>query len=153
MPNIVLFQPQIPQNTGNIVRTCAVTGCTLFLVRPLGFHVTNKWLKRAGLDYWEGVEVNFIDDLESFLDTTKGRFFFYSSHATKCYTDVEYKSGDYLIFGSETAGLPEMFWSKWPHLFLNIPQKKGTRCLNLSNAVAVVVYESLRQQGFGKTVL
>ncbi|NGX59246.1 MAG: tRNA (cytidine(34)-2'-O)-methyltransferase [Chlamydiae bacterium] len=89
--NILLFQPQIPQNTGNIVRTCAVTGSKLFLVKPLGFSVTNRSLKRAGLDYWEGVEVHFIDDLNDFLENSESRFFFYSSHAKKAYTEVDCK--------------------------------------------------------------
>lgn len=146
--NIILFQPQIPQNTGNIVRTCAVTGAKLFLVRPLGFSVTNKKLKRAGLDYWEGIEVNFIDDLASFLQNILGRFFFFSSHATGKYTDIVYEKEDYLIFGSETAGLPTLFWEKWPNHFYTIPKKKSSRCLNLANAVSIVLYESWRQQGF-----
>ncbi len=146
--NIVLFQPQIPQNTGNIVRTCAVTGAKLYLVKPLGFSVTNRWLKRAGLDYWEGVEVNFIDDLNGFLDTGSRRFFFYSSHATDNYTDVAYKADDFLIFGSETAGLPNTFWEKWPAQFYTIPKRKETRCLNLANAVSIVLYEAWRQQSF-----
>ena len=146
--NVILFQPQIPQNTGNIVRTCAVTGSKLFLVKPLGFSVSDKWLKRAGLDYWEGVEVNFIDDLKAFLENAQRRFFFYSSHATKHYTDVAYEEEDYLIFGSETAGLPRQFLELWPNLFYTIPQRKETRCLNLANAVSIVLYEAWRQQNF-----
>lgn len=149
--NIILFEPQIPQNTGNIVRTCAVTGANLFLVRPLGFHVTDRWLKRAGLDYWDGVNVNFIDDLPSFLENTSQRFFFYSAHATDVYTDVDYEQGDMLIFGSETAGLPKEIWERWPELFYTIPKREGTRCLNLANAVSIVLYEAWRQQGFATT--
>jgi tRNA (cytidine/uridine-2'-O-)-methyltransferase len=149
--NIILFQPQIPPNTGNIVRTCANTGAKLFLVRPLGFHVTNRWLKRAGLDYWEGVEVNFIDDLATFLHETEGRFFFFSAHAKKRYTEAEYKQGDFLIFGSETAGLPEAFWKQWPERFYTIPRMKEARCQNLSNAVSIVLYEAWRQQDFATT--
>lgn len=146
--NILLFQPQIPQNTGNIVRTCAVTGSKLFLVKPLGFSVTNRWLKRAGLDYWEGVEVHFIDDLNDFLENSESRFFFYSSHAKKAYSEVDYEPEDFLIFGSETSGLPQTFWEKWPEHFYTIPKRKETRCLNLANAVSIVLYEAWRQQKF-----
>lgn len=146
--NIILFQPQIPPNTGNIVRTCALTGANLFLVRPLGFHVTDRWLKRAGLDYWEGVNINFIDDFITFLENTPQRFFFYSAHAEKTYTEVEYEKGDFLIFGSETGGLPEEYWERWPEKFYTIPKRKDRRCLNLANAVSVVLYEAWRQQGF-----
>jgi len=146
--NIILFEPQIPQNTGNIVRTCAVTGAKLFLVRPLGFNITNRWLKRAGLDYWEGVKVNFIDDLKSFLQNTSSRFFFFSAHATNRYCDVTYEKDDFLIFGSETKGLPKEFWDLWPDHFYMIPKRNGTRCLNLANAASIVLYEAWRQQGF-----
>lgn len=146
--NIVLFQPQIPQNTGNIVRTCANTGANLYLVRPLGFHVTNRWLKRAGLDYWDGVSVNFIDDLPAFLENTTRRFFFYSAHAKAPYTEVEYQVDDFLVFGSETAGLPKEIWERWPELFYTIPKREEVRCLNLANAVSIVLYEAWRQQGF-----
>ncbi|NGX39663.1 MAG: tRNA (cytidine(34)-2'-O)-methyltransferase [Chlamydiae bacterium] len=146
--NVVLFEPQIPQNTGNIVRTCAVRGSRLFLVKPLGFSVTNRWLKRAGLDYWEGVEVNFIDDLNAFLQNASNCFYFFSAHAEKLYTQVQYSENDYLIFGSETAGLPREFWDLWPEQFYTIPKRPETRCLNLANAVSVVLYESWRQQDF-----
>ncbi len=146
--NIILFQPQIPQNTGNIVRTCAVTGSKLFLVTPLGFSVSDRQLKRAGLDYWSGVEVNFIDDLKAFLHNASQRFFFYSSHATKRYTDVEYDKDDFLIFGSETSGLPQEFRDMWPEQFCTIPQREGVRCLNLANAVSIVLYEGWRQLEF-----
>jgi len=145
---IILFEPQIPQNTGNIVRTCAVTGATLYLVKPLGFSVSNRMLKRAGLDYWDGVTVKFIDDLNHFLDNTSARFFFYSSHAKKTYSEIEYGPEDFLIFGSETAGLPQAFWGKWPQHFYSIPQREGKRCLNLANAVSIVLYEAWRQQNF-----
>lgn len=149
--NIILFEPQIPQNTGNIVRTCAVVGADLFLVRPLGFHVTNRWLKRAGLDYWEGVNIHFIDDLPTFLKNTKQRFFFYSTHAKSVYTEVKYEKNDMLIFGSETSGLPKKAWEMWPELFYTIPQKKESRCLNLANAASIVLYEAWRQLGFAAT--
>lgn len=145
---VVLFEPQIPQNTGNIVRTCSAVGAELFLVRPLGFHVTDRWLKRAGLDYWGGVTVTIIDDLPHLLKNTFDRFFFYSSHAKSNYTEIEYKKNDAFIFGSETSGLPEKFWKEWPELFYTIPKKKETRCLNLANAVSIVLYEAWRQTGF-----
>jgi tRNA (cytidine/uridine-2'-O-)-methyltransferase len=142
---IILFQPQIPQNTGNIVRTCSATGTGLILVRPLGFSTQNRWLKRAGLDYWEGVEVEEIDDLESVLE---GSFFFFSSKATKLYTEAPYEAGSQLIFGSETAGLPPQFFEKWPDRFYTIPMRTGARCLNLATSAAIVLYEALRQNQF-----
>ena len=145
---IVLFQPQIPQNAGNIVRTCAVTGADLILVRPLGFKTTDRWLKRASLDYWEGVNVSFIDDLDSYLENLQVPFYFFSSKATKYYTEISFGAEDHLIFGSETSGLPPFFHQKWPSKFCKIPMKQGVRCLNLANAAAVAVYEAWRQQQF-----
>lgn len=145
---IVLFQPQIPQNTGNIVRTSSVTGCSLTLVKPLGFSISARHLKRAGLDYWDNVDVSQIDDLLHYLENTQRNFYFFSSHATKFYTDVSYQSDDLLIFGSETAGLPALYREKWPERFLTIPMQKNNRCLNLANAVSIVVYEAWRQQEF-----
>jgi tRNA (cytidine/uridine-2'-O-)-methyltransferase len=145
---IVLFQPQIPQNTGNIVRTCAVTGSSLILVRPLGFSTSNRMLKRAGLDYWEGVQVDMIDDLSIYLENLQNPFYFFSSHAKKLYTDVDYTPEDHLIFGSETAGLPSYFHEKWKENFYTLPMKQGARCLNLSNAVSIVVYEAWRQRNW-----
>lgn len=145
---IVLFQPQIPQNTGNIVRTCSVTGTSLILVRPLGFSVSNRWLKRAGLDYWEGVDVSFVDDLETFLDNTKDNFYFFSSKAQKRYSDLSYQNDDLLIFGSETSGLPAHFLEKWPDRFATIPMVPGVRCLNLATSAGIVAYEAWKQLGF-----
>ncbi|MEI8365615.1 MAG: tRNA (cytidine(34)-2'-O)-methyltransferase [Parachlamydiaceae bacterium] len=147
MSKIILFQPQIPQNTGNIVRTCSVTGSSLVLVRPLGFSVSNRWLKRAGLDYWEGVDVSYIDDLETFLEQTPHNFYFFSSKAPQSYTSISFKSDDLLIFGSETSGLPSHFTEKWPERFATIPMISGARCLNLATSVGIVLYEALRQQG------
>jgi tRNA (cytidine/uridine-2'-O-)-methyltransferase len=146
---IVLFQPQIPQNAGNVVRTCKVTGNDLILVKPLGFSTSDKALKRAGLDYWEGVSVTIIDDLASFLTECPFPFYFYSSHAKQRYTDVNYTSNDILIFGSESAGLPRIYHETWSDRFLTLPMKKDSRCLNLSNTVSIVIYEAWRQQGFG----
>ena len=145
---VILFQPQIPQNTGNIVRTCAVTGSDLILVKPLGFSTSSRMLKRAGLDYWEGVSVTFLDDLESYLDSLTSEFYFFSSHGKKLYTEIPYEPSDQLIFGSETAGLPSQFWKKWPEKFYTIPMKTGARCLNLANATSIVLYEAWRQKQF-----
>jgi tRNA (cytidine/uridine-2'-O-)-methyltransferase len=145
---IVLFQPQIPQNTGNIARTCAVTGSSLILVKPLGFSTSQRRLKRAGLDYWDGVDVTLIDNLESVLETTPSSFYFFSSHAKPLYTEVSYKPDDLLIFGSETSGLPQLFRERWPEKFCTIPMKKNQRCLNLASSVAIVLYEAWRQSKF-----
>jgi|APSaa5957512622_1039677.scaffolds.fasta_scaffold02975_5 tRNA (cytidine/uridine-2'-O-)-methyltransferase len=142
---VVLFQPDIPQNTGNIARTCAVTGSSLTLVKPLGFSISDRYLKRAGLDYWNDVNVDTIDNLESYLEGQNNNFYFFSSKATKLYTDVTYGSDDILIFGSETQGLPQHFYEKWPEKFVTIPMVDNSRCLNISNAAAVAVYEALRQ--------
>jgi tRNA (cytidine/uridine-2'-O-)-methyltransferase len=146
--NIVLYQPQIPQNTGNIVRTCAVTGCGLILVRPLGFRTSDRMLRRAGLDYWEGVNVTFIDNLNDYLRETSAPFYFFSSKAKKIYSDATFSKESIFIFGSETSGLPQEFWEKWPENFFTIPMKQDSRCLNLSNAVSIIIYEAWRQRGF-----
>lgn len=145
---VILFQPQIPQNTGNIVRTCAVTGTSLTLVHPLGFSISDRWLKRAGLDYWEGVDMSFIEDLESLLINTTQNFYFFSSKSNVKYTDIHYQSDDLLIFGSETSGLPPHFIEKWPDRFATIPMISGVRCLNLATSVGIVLYEAYRQQNF-----
>jgi tRNA (cytidine/uridine-2'-O-)-methyltransferase len=146
--DVILYQPQIPQNTGNIVRTCAVTGSNLILVRPLGFAATDRWLKRAGLDYWDGVNVIFIDDLESFLDQTTKNFYFFSSKVSKPYSSINFNYDDLLIFGSETSGLPEIFFQKWPDRFITIPMVENVRCLNLATSVGIGLYEAWRQQHF-----
>lgn len=145
MVKIVLYQPQIPQNTGNIVRTCSVTGSSLILVPPLGFSIKDRWLKRAGLDYWEGVQVEILEDLESTLDTLSGNFYFFSSKVEKRYTDIVFTQNDWLIFGSETDGLPARFQQKWPEKFATIPMVSEARCLNLATSVGIVTYEALRQ--------
>lgn len=145
---VILFQPQIPQNTGNIVRTLSVTGNGLALVRPLGFSTASRHLKRAGLDYWEGVNVNFIDDLEKYLNETTSSFYFFSSKVDKSYSEISFTESDHLIFGSETFGLPASFKEKWPERFYTIPMIEESRCLNLSNAVSIVIYEAWRQRGF-----
>lgn len=145
---VVLFQPQIPQNTGNIVRSCKVTGSGLVLVKPLGFSTSDRALKRAGLDYWDGVTVDIIEDLETFLIQTPSPFTFFSSHATTLYTNVSYHADHLLIFGSETQGLSPVFWEKWPQYFATLPMCENSRCLNLANTVSIVLYESWRQRGF-----
>jgi tRNA (cytidine/uridine-2'-O-)-methyltransferase len=145
---IILFQPQIPQNTGNIVRTCSATGTDLILVHPLGFSTQSRHLKRAGLDYWGGVDVQEIVNLEEYLEETAHPFFFFSSKAKRSYTDASYPQNSLLIFGSETTGLAPIFWEKWEERFYKIPMLEGTRCLNLSNSAGIVLYEALRQNHF-----
>jgi tRNA (cytidine/uridine-2'-O-)-methyltransferase len=145
---VVLVHPQIPQNTGNIVRTCKVTGSELVLVKPLGFSTSDRALKRAGLDYWDGVHVTLIDDLESFLLKEDAPFYFFSSHAKKSYTSISYTKKDLLIFGSETEGLPPFCRKQWENLFFTLPMIKNSRCLNLANTASIVLYEAWRQQGF-----
>ena len=145
---VILYEPQIPQNTGNIVRTCKVTGSDLTLVKPLGFSITDRALKRAGLDYWDGVCVEVIDNLIEMLSQIKTPFYFFSSHSKKSYTDISYTSNDLLIFGSETGGLPPIFLEKWPELFVTLPMMNDSRCLNLANTVSIVLYEAWRQNGF-----
>jgi tRNA (cytidine/uridine-2'-O-)-methyltransferase len=145
---VILVHPEIPQNTGNIVRTCSVTGCSLTLVKPLGFSISDKYLKRAGLDYWEGVDVDIIDDLEISLSQSSAPYYFFSSHGKRCYTEPLYSQDSILIFGSETKGLSANIQAKYAEKFFLIPMKKNSRCLNLSNAVSIVIYEAWRQQRF-----
>ena len=146
--NIVLFEPQIPQNTGNVVRTCSVTGTSLTLIEPLGFSVDDRWLKRAGLDYWEGVRVDLKDSLRTYLSQIAGTAYFFSSKAVQCYSDVQYNPEDSLIFGSETAGLPEWVFKEYSTQLVRLPMKEGSRCLNLATSVGIALFEALRQQNF-----
>ena len=146
--NIVLVEPQIPENTGNIARTCAVTGARLHLVRPLGFEVTDKHLKRAGLDYWHLLDITYYDDLADFFAKNSGPFFYFTSKGRHRHTDVTYPDGSYLVFGREDAGLPERLLFENPDHCVRMPMRRGVRCLNLSNSVAVGVYEALRQWDF-----
>lgn len=149
MLNIVLVEPEIPQNTGNIARTCAVTGCVLHLVGPLGFTITDKQLKRAGLDYWHLLDIRYYDSLQEFWEKNpNGTYFYASSKGEQRHTDVTYPSDAYLLFGKETKGLPEDMLIAHPERCIRIPMRAGARCLNLSNAVAVVAYEALRQNDF-----
>ena len=145
---IILFEPEIPQNAGNIVRTCSVTGAGLILVKPLGFSLTEKQIRRAGLDYWDEVEVEVIDDLVSYLKETKAPFSFFSSKGKKRYTEISYGSDHLLIFGSESSGLAPIFHELWPDHFVTLPMKKNARCLNLANSAAIGLYEACRQHDF-----
>ena len=149
MFNIVLVEPEIPQNTGNIARTCAATGCALHLVRPLGFEISDKYLKRAGLDYWNLVDIYYYDSFEEVKEKNAGaRFWFYTTKARKNHCTVSYRDGDFLVFGKETKGLKEELLMEHPDECVRIPMIDEARSLNLSNSVAVAVYEALRQTGF-----
>lgn len=143
--NIVMVEPQIPQNTGNVARTCAATGARLHLVGPMGFTIDDKKLKRAGLDYWHFLDITFYDDLDDFFSKNTGEFYYFSTKSLNNYSDVEYPDGCYLFFGAETHGLPEKLLYENPDRCVRIPMIGGARSLNLSNSVAVGVYETLRQ--------
>ncbi len=146
--NIVLVEPQIPQNTGNISRTCAVTGAKLHLVKPLGFEVTDKNLKRAGLDYWNELDITYYNDLEDFFYQNSGNFYYFTTKGKNTYSDIKFPDNCYLVFGREDAGLPEQLLIKNPENCLRIPMRPRLRSLNLSNSVAIAVYEVLRQWDF-----
>lgn len=145
--NIVLVEPEIPQNAGNIVRTCACTDSKLHMVKPLGFEVSDKYLKRAGLDYWHFVDIRFYDSIEELMEEHyKGdNFHFFSTKAKKIHSEASYKDGDFLVFGKETKGLPESLLEKHYDECVRLPMNSETRSLNLSNSVCVGVYEALRQ--------
>lgn len=146
MFNIVLYEPEIPQNTGNIARLCACTGASLYLVGKLGFSLSSKYTKRAGLDYWDSVDLHKVTSMENlysmFPDST---FYYLTTKSKKKYTDVKFKEGDFLVFGPETRGLPEKYVTQ--ESAVTIPMKEGQRSLNLSNSVAIVAYELIRQIG------
>lgn len=148
--NIVLVEPEIPQNTGNIVRTCAATGSVLHLVRPLGFDTSDKAVKRAGLDYWKYVTIHYYDSIEEVIEKfyDGGNFYFMSTKGKKVYSDAAFKDGDFLVFGKETRGLNELLLEKYYDKTLRIPMIGELRSLNLANSVALTVYEALRQNGF-----
>lgn len=147
--NLVLIEPEIPQNTGNVARTCAATGAALHLVRPLGFTIDDKKLKRAGLDYWDKLEITYYDSLADFLAKTEGEArYFFSTKAPQAYTEISYPERVFLIFGKESAGLPEELLLQNPSTTVRIPMRDGLRSLNLSNSVAIAAYEVLRQQHF-----
>ena len=149
--NIVLVEPQIPQNTGNIARTCAVTGAALHLVKPMGFVIDDKKLRRAGLDYWDKLDISYYDGMEDFFAKNKGgEFFYFTTKGQHRHSDVSYPAGCYLIFGREDAGLPEELLRAHPDSCVRLPMidRDEARSLNLSNSVAIAVYEALRQWNF-----
>lgn len=146
--NIVLVEPEIPQNTGNIARTCAATGARLHLVGPMGFKIDDKKLKRAGLDYWNLLDITYYDNLEDFMAKNKGDFYFFTTKARHVYSDVSYPDGCYIFFGKETKGLPEELLLENPETSVRVPMVENARSLNLSNTVAIAAYEILRQWGF-----
>lgn len=151
--NIVLVEPEIPQNTGNIARLCAATNCKLHLVKPLGFSVDDKYLKRAGLDYWHLVEIEYHDNLKAFLEKYGDRRLFYATtKATQFYSDKEYSKDDFILFGKETAGLPKELLAANPDRCIKLPMISGARSLNLSNSAAIILYEALRQIQFPNLV-
>ncbi len=147
--NIVLVEPEIPQNTGNVARTCACTGAALHLVGPMGFEIDDRKLKRAGLDYWDKLDITMYPSLDDFFARNPGgEFFYFSSKASINYTQTDYPPGCFIVFGKETKGLPKSLLDAEPERFVRIPMLNDLRCLNLSNAVAVGAYEVLRQNGF-----
>ena len=154
--NIVLHEPEIPQNTGNIARTCAATGASLHLIRPMGFEVDDKKLKRAGLDYWDKLDITYYDGLDDFFTKhpeAKDSIYYFSTKAPRAYTEVDYKSeipsdNVFITFGKESRGLPEEFLHDNKERSVRIPMLSELRSLNLSNAVAIAVYEILRQDSF-----
>ena len=149
--HVVLFEPQIPPNTGNVARTCAATGTVLHLVRPLGFQIDDSSLRRAGVDYWHLVDIRVHDSLSEVLDEVvrrAARAYFFTKQATRRYTDVRYAEKDYLIFGKETTGLPPWVHEQHRNQSVRMPMGQAMRSLNLSNTVAIAIYEALRQQDF-----
>ena len=146
--NIVLVEPEIPQNTGNVARTCAVTGAALHLVKPMGFEIDDRKLKRAGLDYWDKLDITYYDSLSDFLKVNGDEhLFFFSTKAEKTHFSVVYPKRCFIVFGKETAGLPAELIRQNPSRSVRIPMRDELRCLNLSNSVAIAAYEVLRQHG------
>ena len=151
--NIVMVEPEIPQNTGNIARTCAAIGAKLHLVKPLGFELSDKYLKRAGLDYWDKLEIEMHESLQDFLTKyppEEHSMYFSTTKGKQCYSDMDYTKSEevFLLFGKETKGLPEDLLQKYIEKTIRIPMKEHLRSLNLSNSVAIVAYEVFRQVGF-----
>ncbi len=147
---VILFEPEIPQNTGNVTRTCSVTGTSLTLVEPLGFSISDRMLKRAGLDYWEGVPFKTIQDLPLYLEEEQRPFFFFSSKATKSHWETEIPANSQLIFGSETKGLPPELLNAHPEKCVTLPMLKDKRCLNLATSVGIALYEVLRKLEYNR---
>lgn len=147
--HVVLLEPEIPQNTGNIARTCAATGASLHLIKPLGFSIDDKHMKRAGLDYWDSLDLHVYENLEEFYEKNPNALVYYFSKKAKhVYSEIDYPDDVYLCFGRESVGLPEELLKKNKDRSLRMPMKEGLRSLNLSNTVAIAVYEVLRQRGF-----
>ena len=146
--NIVMVEPEIPQNTGNVARTCAATGARLHIVKPMGFNIDDKKLNRAGLDYWHYLDITYYDNLEDFFAKNDGAFFYFTTKGRKAHSDVSYPDNCYLLFGKETKGLPEELLIKNPERCVRIPMQGEIRSLNLSNSVAIAVYEALRQWNY-----
>lgn len=146
--NIVLVEPQIPQNTGNISRTCAVTGAKLHLIKPFGFEINDKQLKRAGLDYWDKLDIFYYENLNDFFERNNGEFYYFTTKGKHVYSDINYPDNAYLIFGREDQGLNEDLLYKNPERCVRIPMRSNLRSLNLSNSAAIAVYEVLRQWNF-----
>ena len=147
--NIALIEPEIPQNTGNIARTCAATGARLHIVKPMGFEIDDRKLKRAGLDYWHLLDITYYNDLGDFLEKNQGAsMYFFTTKAPRSYTEVNYPDNSFIVFGKESAGLPESLLENNKECCVRIPMLENLRSLNLSNAVAVAVYELLRQTDF-----
>ena len=146
--NIVMVEPEIPQNTGNVARTCAATGARLHLVGPMGFKIDDKKLKRAGLDYWDLLDITYYDSLEEFFEKNQVEFYYFTTKALNKYSDINYPDNCYLLFGKETKGLPEELLLKNPDKCVRMPMIENARSLNLSNTVAIATYEVLRQWDF-----
>ncbi|MDJ1087847.1 tRNA (uridine(34)/cytosine(34)/5-carboxymethylaminomethyluridine(34)-2'-O)-methyltransferase TrmL [Macrococcoides caseolyticum] len=149
--NIVLYQPEIPANTGNIARSCAATDTDLHLIRPLGFSTDDKMLRRAGLDYWKFVNITYYDSIEEFFEKNKGHYYLLTKFGKKPHTTFDYSNTDekhYFIFGKETTGLPDWVKEKYMDIALRIPMNDNVRSLNLSNTAAILIYEALRQQNY-----
>ena len=147
--NIVLHEPEIPANTGNIGRTCVATGTSLHLIKPLGFDISDKAVRRAGMDYWKELDLHVYEDFEEFVEKNPGaRIYMATTKARKAYTEVEYKGNDFIMFGKESAGIPEEILVKYEDTSVRIPMIGERRSLNLSNSVSIILYEALRQQDF-----
>ena len=147
--NIVLHEPEIPANTGNIGRTCVATGTSLHLIKPLGFDISDKAVRRAGMDYWKELDLHVYENFEEFVEKNPGaRIYMATTKARKAYTEVEYKENDFIMFGKESAGIPEEILVKYEDTSVRIPMIGEIRSLNLSNSVSIILYEALRQQDF-----
>ena len=147
--NIVLHEPEIPANTGNIGRTCVATGTSLHLIKPLGFDISDKAERRAGMDYWKELDLHVYENFEEFVEKNPGaRIYMATTKARKAYTEVEYKGNDFIMFGKESAGIPEEILVKYEDTSVRIPMIGEIRSLNLSNSVSIILYEALRQQDF-----